>query len=142
MNVVRLNTPGYEEKLRQLAASSSLFDPQIEQRTRAIVEAVRDRGDDALIEFTERFDGARLTADKLPVTTAELLDASLTADAGLRAAVAESSKNIERFSRKALRKNWSAKIPTAPKSARSSTLSSAWAFTSLAAPLRWFPPRS
>ena len=109
MNVVRLNTPGYEEKLRQLAASSSLFDPQIEQRTRAIVEAVRDRGDDALIEFTERFDGARLTADKLPVTTAELLDASLTADAGLRAAVAESSKNIERFSRKALRKNWSAK---------------------------------
>lgn len=37
-----------------------------------IVEAVRARGDQALIELTERFDGARLTAETLRVPEAEI----------------------------------------------------------------------
>ncbi len=43
------------------------------------------------------------------VTRPELLAASLRADESLRAAVALSAKNIEAFSRKSLRKNWSAR---------------------------------
>ena len=83
------------------------MDKSIEERTRAILEAVYIRGDAALLEFTERFDGARLTADLLPVTKAELVCASLKADRGLRDAVALAGRNIELFSRKSLRKNWS-----------------------------------
>lgn len=37
-----------------------------------IVEAVRARGDEALIELTERFDGARLTSETLRVPEAEI----------------------------------------------------------------------
>src|SRR5207237_6482844 len=88
--------------------SSSLCDKTIEERARAIIEAVYIRGDAALLEFTERFDGARLTAEQLAVTTAELLHASLKADEDLREAVALAGQNIETFSRKSLRKNWSA----------------------------------
>jgi histidinol dehydrogenase len=61
------------------------------------------------LEFTERFDGAKLTADNLAVTTPEFLNASLQADDGLRQAVAVTGKNVELFSRKSLRRNWSAK---------------------------------
>ena len=86
-----------------------LFDPTIEERTRAIVRDVCNRGDAALLEFTERFDGARLTAERLAVTKAELVAASLRANRGLRAAIETTRKNIEFFSRKSLRKNWSAK---------------------------------
>ncbi len=109
MKIIRLNEPNYEQLLREQTQTSSLFDPVIEERTRAIVEAVRDRGDDAVIEYTQRLDGATLVSPHLAVTKAELLQASLKADKELRDAVKAAHKNIAFFSRKSLRKNWSAK---------------------------------
>jgi histidinol dehydrogenase len=109
MKIIRHTDADFAERLRQLTASSSLFDPVIEERTRAIVNDVKERGDAALIELTERFDGARLDADRLAVTQAELLAASLKADESLRAAVAAAAKNIEMFARKSKRRNWSAR---------------------------------
>jgi histidinol dehydrogenase len=89
-----------------LAAASSLFDPVIEQRTRVILDDVRARGDAALLELTERFDGAALTAEQLPITQAELVAASLKADESLRAALADAGRNIAAFARKSRRKDW------------------------------------
>jgi histidinol dehydrogenase len=106
MNTVRHTDAGFSRKLRALAAASSLFDPVIEQRTRAILADVKARGDAALLELTERFDGAKLNAGQLPVTQAELVTASLKADESLRAAVAEAQKNIAAFARKSRRKDW------------------------------------
>ena len=104
MNVIRHTDTDFPDRLRELTAPSSLFDPEIEQRTRAILDDVRARGDAALLEFAERFDGAKLTADQLAVTQAELMAASLKADESLRAAVAEAEANIASFARKSLRK--------------------------------------
>jgi histidinol dehydrogenase len=106
MNTVRYTHAGFAKQLRSLAAASSLFDPGIEQRTRAILDDVRTRGDAALLELTERFDGAKLSTVQLPVTQAELVAASLKADESLRAAVAEAEKNIAAFARKSRRKDW------------------------------------
>ena len=107
MNVLRFSDKDYAARLGVLAQSSSLFDPVVEERTRAIVEAVRTRGDEALLEFTERFDKARLTAGQLAVTAPEFLHASLTAMPSLREAVATAQRNIELFSRKSTRRAWS-----------------------------------
>ncbi len=109
MKVLRHADANFAEKLRELTAASSLFDPEIEQRTRAILLDVYLHGDDALLEFTEKFDGARLAANQLAVTQAELMAASLKADEPLRAAVAEAEKNIANFAKKSLRKNWQTK---------------------------------
>ena len=109
MNVIRFTDSNFDDQFRQLAAASSLFDETIEGRTRSILDAVQARGDDALLELTERFDGAKLSLAQLPVSKAELLRTSLQADEALRSAVAFASKNIEFFSRKSLRKNWSAR---------------------------------
>ena len=106
MNIVRHTDAGFSKRLSALAAASSLFDPVIEQRTRAILDDVRARGDAALLELTERFDGARLTADQISVTQAEFLTASLKADNSLRTALAEAGGNIAAFARKSRRKNW------------------------------------
>ena len=106
MNVARHTDPDFPERLREITAPSSLFDPLIEERTRAILDAVQRRGDTALLELTERFDGAKLTADQLPVTQAELMAASLKADASLRSAITEAEKNIAAFAKKSRRKNW------------------------------------
>jgi len=109
MKVIRHTDANFAAQLREVTAASSLFDPVIEQRTRSIVDAVQARGDAALLEFTEQFDGAKLTADRLAVTQAELFNASLAADESLRAAVAEAENNIAGFARKSRRRNWSAK---------------------------------
>src|SRR5262252_9183850 len=106
MKVTRYSDADFAERLRELTAPSSLFDPVIEERTRAILNAVQERGDAALLEFTERFDGAKLSADRLAVTQAELMAASLKADESLREAVAEAERNIATFAKKSVRKRW------------------------------------
>lgn len=106
MKVIRHTDPDFAERLRELAAPSSLFDAGIEQRTRDILDLVRARGDAALAELTERFDGAKLRPDQLALTQAELMTASISADDSLRHAVAEAENNIAKFARKSLRRNW------------------------------------
>ena len=106
MRVIRHTDKNFAAQLAQVTAASSLFDPAIEQQTRAILEAVAARGDAAVLELTERFDGAKLSAAQLAVTTEELLAASLKADDSLRAAVAEAQANIAAFAKNSLRKDW------------------------------------
>lgn len=106
MRVIRYTDADFQARLNEVTSPSSLFDPIIEERTRAILDEVRQRGDAALLELTQRFDGATLTAEQLPLSQAELMTASLKADESLRAAVAEAEKNIAAFARKSLRKAW------------------------------------
>ena len=109
MKIVRHTDQNFSAKLREVAADSSLFDAEIEARTKTILHEVAQRGDDAVLEFTEKFDGAKLTAEQLAVTQAELFNAALAANEALRAAVAEAEKNIAGFAKKSLRRGWSAK---------------------------------
>lgn len=109
MNVLRLTERNFSEQAHRLSSASSLFDATVEERARDIIESVRRRGDAALLEFTERFDGAKLLADQLAVSKAELVHASLKADPILREAVAAASHNVAAFSRKSLRRNWQAR---------------------------------
>src|SRR5436190_4439198 len=106
MRVIRYTDADFQARLGELTAPSSLFDPTIEQRTRGILDDVRNRGDEALLELTERFDGAKLTAEQLLVSQAELMTASVKADESLRAAVSVAEKNIATFAKKSLRKPW------------------------------------
>ena len=106
MKVTRYSDADFSDRLRELTAPSSLFDPVIEERTRTILDSVEERGDADLLEFTERFDGAKLNVDQLPITQAELMAASLKADAFLREAVSEAERNISAFAKKSVRKNW------------------------------------
>jgi histidinol dehydrogenase len=106
MKVVRHTDSNFSDRLAELKASSSLFDPVIEERTRAILQKVKTEGDAALIELTEKFDGAKLTAEQLGGTQAEVMTAALKADTSLRAAVKEAMGNIEKFAKRSMRKQW------------------------------------
>ena len=98
----------------QLAAleQTSLFDPAIESRTRDIVEAVHQRGDDALVEVTARFDGwPPASAADFRVTGTELRDAEKSVSAEFKRAAKFALRNIEFFNRRGLRRGWSARNP-------------------------------
>lgn len=106
MNLLRDSDRNYAERRAKLAAASSLFDPTIEERTRAILKEVLEGGDAALLALTARFDGAQLDRFQLAVGASEKFNASLLADEDLRDAVELAHRNIKRFSRKSLRKGW------------------------------------
>jgi len=107
MNMLRYTDAGFERKLDRLCAASSLFDPKIEARARAIVDRVAAKGDAALIEFAEKFDGAKLSVKKLQITDEEIAEASRQIDGKLKAAIGFAHRNIRRFHKQGLRKGWS-----------------------------------
>jgi histidinol dehydrogenase len=107
MNVISHRDADFAQQLDRMLAPSSLFDREIESQTAAIIESVRTRGDAALIELTERFNGPRLTADQFAVSQAEMMAASVQANESLRDAIAETTRNVEAFAKKSRRKNWS-----------------------------------
>ncbi|MBX3746992.1 MAG: histidinol dehydrogenase [Verrucomicrobiae bacterium] len=106
MRLLRHTDDDFEARLAGAAASSSLFDPMVELRARETIEAVMGRGDEALTELTERFDGVRLEPDRFAVSVAERLGASVRVSAELRAAVKEAERNIAAFARRSLRRRW------------------------------------
>ena len=106
MNLIRHTDSDFSAKLNKLIAASSLFDPAVEQRALEIIRAVQRRGDKALLHYTEKFDGAKLTPSKLRVGQAELTGAWRATDARTRKAIRLAKANVTLFAKRSLRKNW------------------------------------
>jgi histidinol dehydrogenase len=98
MNVLRHNQPDFDTALNKALALNSLFDPVIEERTRAVINDVQARGDAAVLELTECFDKVKLTAAELRVTP--------PTNSPLRKAIAVANKNIAAFAKRGLPKPW------------------------------------
>lgn len=106
MNLLRQTDASFVSQLARLASGSSLFDATIEQRARDVLDEVAERGDEALAEFTERFDGVRIEPTAFQVGKAEWMAASVQADEALRAAVKEVDRNVSAFAKKSMRRGW------------------------------------
>jgi histidinol dehydrogenase len=89
-----------EPERRQLLARSTqrIFDPQLLASIQAIYDDVAARGDLAVSEATERFDGAAIPPERLRVSAAELETAHQSLDHHLLAAIREAIANVRRFS--------------------------------------------
>ena len=109
MNLIRHTDSGFSAKLNKLIAASSLFDPGVEQRALEIIRTVQRRGDKALLHYTEKFDGAKLTSGKLCVGQDELAGAWRATDARTRKAIRLAKANVALFAKRSLRKNWQAR---------------------------------
>lgn len=71
-----------------------------------ILQRVREGGDDALVEFAAKFDGATLDAADLLVTANEIAEAQATVSEELKSAVAASLENVREFARASMRRDW------------------------------------
>ncbi len=92
-------------RARGEAAADSGAREKIES-VRGIVEAVRARGDAAVSEFTERFDGVALRPDQFEVAAEELEAAAEQVDPALLAILQRAYENVRRFHAKHLRESW------------------------------------
>lgn len=104
----RLDTRGLgvDGVVRALDRPPASVDPAIRQSVIDIVSAVRDKGDPAVLEFTERFDRVALRADQLRVTPDEIDAAERTIGADTLASLRYASDRIARFHEGCSPRSW------------------------------------
>ena len=91
-----LSSISAEERTRLLRRAQMEIDELVE-RVRPILQEVRQRGDEALVEFTARFDRVQLTADHLQVGRAEIEQAHQELDRPVREAIEQAISNVRTF---------------------------------------------
>jgi histidinol dehydrogenase len=79
--------PDFEARFLDLLGAKREQSQDVNDTVAAIIADVRTRGDAAVVELTNRFDRADVTAETLRFTAAEIADAAATVPADVRAAL-------------------------------------------------------
>jgi len=95
---------GAEEVVARLRRPGGFLAPEIRDSARRIVEDVRDRGDEALIEYTEHFDGVRQDRVRVPGEEIEAARASLPTE--LEESFLTAFENVRAFHERELDRSW------------------------------------
>ncbi|MFZ5653448.1 MAG: histidinol dehydrogenase [Pseudomonadota bacterium] len=97
----------FETRLAALLDWEAVADPQLERTVAEILAAVRDRGDAALLEYTNRLDRRRLRQAAELEVSRTALDAALDALAAeQRDALRAAAARIEAFHRRQKQESW------------------------------------
>jgi len=98
---------GVEGVARAVDRPPSEVPADVARSVESIVAAVRERGDAALLDYTERFDGFRpVSAAGLAIGPVELEAAEREIEPAVRAALAYAAERIERYHAAARPKSW------------------------------------
>jgi histidinol dehydrogenase len=98
VEVIRLDAVSPERVQKILLRSrADVLSPERLAHVQALIEDVRRRGDQALVDHTQRYDGVTLTPERLRVDRSEIAKAYDTVDDGLRAALAASIERCRRY---------------------------------------------
>jgi histidinol dehydrogenase len=99
--MIRLSTTDadFDSRFAALLAQARETTETVDRAVSAIIAAVRERGDAALIDYTARFDRLALTAGTIRVTAAEIAAASASVPPALLAALDLAARRIEAFHR-------------------------------------------
>ena len=93
-------------KLKQILQRSSGLTDEIVARAQSIVSAVKARGDEALFEFTEKFDGIVHTSETIIADRNLIEELAAQVNADLLAAMREAIANIRFYHEHQLTKSW------------------------------------
>ncbi len=99
--MIRLSTAdtGFEAAFKILLSQARETTKTVDDVVSAIIAKVREDGDAAVIDYTNRFDRQSLTVDRLRVTTAEIDAATASIPTDLAAALDLAATRIEAFHR-------------------------------------------
>lgn len=91
-------SPDFQQQLEVLLAFETSQDPQVEERVASILADVKQRGDAAVIEFTQRFDGLNVQAmADLELTQNELKTAFERLPLEQRSALEAAADRVRRY---------------------------------------------
>lgn len=94
------------EEIRVWLASRDIAADGVEERVRDIIAQVRSRGDQAVMDYTRRFDCPDLGPDALRVPAAHIEQARHNISAGDMAIISEAARNIREFHEHQKQNSW------------------------------------
>ena len=95
-----------QQKLEKLLARGVSYDPELIKQVSGILSDIRKRGDDALIDYTARFDGVQLQPGELQVSEESLERAAAGIEAKVLEAMRLAIENIRKFHQRQLENSW------------------------------------
>jgi histidinol dehydrogenase len=98
--LIKHDQPDFAERLTSVLATvvrgTGLVGKK-EQQLDTILEEVSRRGDEAVAEFTEKFDGVKLTPEQFRISEAELNDAQKAIDKKLLRSIRQAINNVRKY---------------------------------------------
>ena len=93
-------------RLQAILSRTTDFEPDLLASAQEVVRDVRERGDDAVLEYTRQFDGVELDAGRMRVTGAEIEAAYRGTDPDLIRTITAAADNIRRFHEAQKQTSW------------------------------------
>lgn len=93
-------------QLKKLSSVNMQMDPALTATVTEIITNVKDRGDEALVEYTNRFDQRNITIGDLEITTNELSAAMSTIPAGMLDSLKHAAERIQSYAEKQKIESW------------------------------------
>ena len=106
MRVVKVNEDAIENILSDLLKRSPNHYDEYQQSVDEIVENVKKNGDQAVFDYTERFDGAKIDKDNILVTEEEIQEAYEQVDDALIEVIRKAIRNIRDYHAKQRQNSW------------------------------------
>ena len=106
MRILKLDENTKKNLLEDLLKRSPNQYTEYEERVAAILNALKLQKDQALFDFTKKFDGATIDASNILVTEAEIQEAYETVDASLLEIIRKAKKNIQEYHEKQRQYSW------------------------------------
>ena len=106
MRIEKLNQTTKKNLLEDLLKRSPNSYEMYEEQVKAILDNVKKRGDEALFEYTEKFDGFCLDQQSVLVKEEEIEEAYTQVDRGLIEIIRKALKNIETYHEKQRQYSW------------------------------------
>lgn len=106
MRIVKLTDETKNNLLESLLKRSPNSYSQYEKTVNDIIEDVRARRDEAIFEYTLKFDKCEMSAERIRVTKEEIQEAYEQLEDSFVAAMKHSAENIRKFHQKQLHNSW------------------------------------
>lgn len=106
MRILQLTKETQNNILEDLLKRSPNSYGEFEARVQEIIENVRDRRDEALFDYTRRFDGADIDSRSIMVTEEEIAQAYEQVDPKLLAVIRKALVNIRTYHEKQRQNSW------------------------------------
>lgn len=106
MRIVRLDENVKTDILSRLLKRDPNNYSQYADTVQSIVDAVKERGNEALFAYTKEFDHATITAETVRVTEEEIAEARKQVDENLLSVMQHSLENIRSYHEKQKRNSW------------------------------------
>lgn len=101
--LIKYDQPDFKERfteIRTAVVHVTNFDSEKEKQLDVILDAVLSRGNEAVTEYTEKFDGVKLAPEQFRVSEAELQEAHKKIDKKLLKSIRQAIKNVKEYQSK------------------------------------------